>query len=106
MTQHTPAIEDRFAAYQETDAPADLRRRLVAAIKSVDPVVQLDATGCVLAGVLMDEHRLREINAELLAALQWAFDCWASGAWLNEDGQTPDIEPVRAAIARAEGEDR
>ena len=110
MTQHTPSIEDRFAAYQDTEAPADLRRRLVAAIKTIDPVSQLDATGCVLAGVLMEEYRLREINAELLAALKETEAFFAARAEQISahvgSGFKPLRRRTRAAITRAEGEDR
>jgi len=51
-----------------------------------------------------ERDRLREVNAELLAALQWAVKCVETGAWKNEDGETPDIEPTRVAIAKARAE--
>ena len=119
-------IEGRFAAYENVDAPADLRRRLIAAIKTIDPAAQLDATGCVLAGVLTDEYRLREINAELLAALRNATAmldtnseehdalCEAEAESAASQERHPStaymlewiVADARAAIARAEGTDR
>lgn len=43
---------------------------------------------------------IRAINAELLAALEWAYHAWENGGLKNEDGETPDFDPVRNAIAK------
>jgi len=45
--------------------------------------------------------RLIAAAPELLAALQWVERLRAIGALKNEDGETPDFEPVHAAIAKA-----
>lgn len=65
-----------------------------------------DAASAPATRKMPSEANARLIAAapDMLAALQWAFRCWETGAWKNEDGQTPDIEPIKAAIAKATGE--
>jgi hypothetical protein len=49
--------------------------------------------------------RLIAAAPDLLAALQWCVKCWETGAWQNEDGESPDISQVESAIAKATGND-
>lgn len=75
----------------------------VYSIEICDPSAGVNGIGKLLP---IDE---REANAaliaaapDLLAALEWA-EAMILQHCKNEDGQTPDVEPIRAAIAKARG---
>ena len=58
--------------------------------------------------ILAERDRLKALNADMLAALKLAEDHLQEDIWKGDShpvGRCPVLDVVRAAIAKAEGED-
>ena len=51
--------------------------------------------------IMAERDRLREVNAELVEALQWCADACSNDRWTEDNLRFSIIQKARAALAKA-----